>query len=240
MTKVSNGIYNIGYEEDWIDPFERGEYDGQGEGRGLIYFNHPDDPGTNYSCGFYTEQTNMITVYNDSMTVISGYAVDYLKGRVLYSGPETLSYIDYSWHYVSVVDAWPYEAIPQLPIVSVMKTSADRSGLQLGAGHIRSTDWNVQIFANDKGERDDLIETIFDGLYLRSCPFYDFSNGSPLDYDGTFNTNFDGETIDDYSSIDFDNVESSLTGLPDWGFYKTETLNKYRAEVTFSSMIYYL
>lgn len=239
VTEIESGIYQIGYDDDWIDVFSLGEYPGQGEGRGLLYFNIPTTP-SNYSCNYATEQTTAIALYNNLGITVSGYTIDYLKGRILYTGTENLDTIDYYWHYVSVIDAWPHKELPQLPIVSVLHERFDRKGFQLGGGHKRFMDWNIEIFANNKGERDDLLEIIFDSLNNRHCSLYSFTNGYPLMYDGTFNPDFTLTRVPNYSIVDFLNVEASITGLPNWGFLQTEDLNKYRAAINFSTEVYYL
>lgn len=236
---AESNTYSISYDSEWIDIFQRGEYAGQGEGRGLVYFDIP--PGLNpIGCSFQEEQTNMVVVYDSSLNVISGCNINYLKGEISYNGAETPSVVDYYWHFVSTIDAWPYIDIPQLPIVSVINVTSDRSGIQLGGGHKRLSDWNVQIFAANKGQRTDLKEILFDGLYLKSCPLLNFGNGMPLNRNGTFNNTYIESSVDYYSDIKFMNVKSQVSGLPDWGFYKTDTLNKFRAEITFSTETYYM
>jgi len=238
LTSIGNNTYNIEYDDNWVDIFDRGEYAGQGEGRGLVYFNTPTIL-SNYSCSFVNEQTRMVTVYDDVDTVVSGCRINYKKGQIVYDGPQIPSTIDYYWNYVSTIDGWPHEDLPQLPIVSVLEQDFDTVGIQLGGGDKTRQSWHIELFANNKGERDDLRSIIYDGLNLRSCPLYAFSKGIPLDKNGFFNNNFDSSLIQNRSNIQFLDVKTSITGLPDWGFWQTETVNKFRASINFSTQVYY-
>lgn len=188
-------------------------------------------------CNFGTEQSGVVSVYQ-GMTEATSYSVDYL-GANIYTMQNLTGYnVDYCWHYVSVLDAWPYEDVPSLPIVSLELLEAYGSPYQLGGGEIRNGFWNIQIFASNKGERDDLMDTIYDKLRLRRCPVYRFENGLPLIRNGTFNTNFTANLHSNFKYLHFDSVKKSLSGLPSWGFYGSERINRNRAEITFNTLAY--
>ena len=234
LTLASPNTYQLEYDTGWVDIFDRGESESQGLGRGLVYFDLPSNDSY-YDCVYGIEQTNMVQVYNNSNTVVSGYMVNYKKGEIVYNGGETLSKVDYYWNYISVIDEWPDVVVPTLPIVVLMRDSWDRGGIQLGPGHKDTYEWHIEIFGRNKGERDDLIDTIFNGLHNRGCTFYKFTNGLPLNKQGFFNPKFTLDRVTNFSRITFSKVQHSLSGLPDWGFIQTDIINKYRAEITFVS-----
>jgi len=231
LSEISSGVWELEYDTDWICPFKREEF--SGIGRGLIYFDHKDG-----ECIFGTEQQDMVRIY-DSMSTVSGYVVDYLRGNIHFSGDLSACLSDYYWNYVSVVDAWPDEIVPPLPVVAIELLESDDKPLQLGYGSIRTGFWNIQIFANDKGERDDLLDVIYDGIYQKRCPLYSLKNGLPIvQRDGVYNSDFSVEIEEHFSSHIFEKVKKRLSGLPSWGFYDSERINKYRAEITFETWAY--
>lgn len=229
LTEVESGVWDLEQESDKC-PFERDEC--QGYGRGLLYFDINDG-----CCVFGTEQTNIVDVY-DGLTLASGYEVNYLKGQILSSQDLSTYSVDYLWHYASVIDAWPYEDVPPLPVISIELQIADAQPLQLGYGDIRTGFWNIQIFAENKGQRDDLMDIVYDGLHKRRCNIYKFENGLPLIRSGLFNSSFSASSHDNYKFLYFEKVKKSLSGLPQWGFYTQELVNRYRAEITFETYAY--
>jgi hypothetical protein len=233
LTSAGNNLWNIGYDTELgIHPFKRGDYSGLG--RGLVYFDHVG------ACSLFgIEQSDLIRVY-DGATVASGYRVNYLTGQIETSEDLTGYNVDYEWNYVSVIDAWPAEDVPALPIISIEMQEADKSPLQLGGGDIRNAFWNIEIFASNKGERDDLVDTIYDSLYQRRCTIYTFPSGLPLNMYGFFNASFDTSAHSEYKHLIFENIDKKLTGLPSWGFYSQELLNRYRAGITFDTIAYKL
>jgi hypothetical protein len=225
--------WDIGYplQEDLSkSPFKRGS--SSGLGRGMIYFDSIGD-----TCVFGVEQSETVSIYNGDITA-SGCRFNYLTGQVLASGDLTSYVADYKWYYVATLDAWPREGVPSLPVVSIELQTANPHPLQLGGGDIREGYWNIQIFGGNKGERDDLMDVIHEGIYMRSCPFYNFSHGMPLIGRGFFNDAFSSELHPHYSSLFFDKVEKRLSNLPNWGFYEQEQINRYRAEITFMTRAY--
>jgi hypothetical protein len=233
LTSAEAGKWNMLYsEEAAIHPFKRGEFSGLG--RGLLYFDISGD-----RCVFGSEQTEMISVYSGSEILQQeDYLVNYLTGQI-YSRLNLSNYnVDYCWNYVSVIDAWPSDDVPALPIVSIELQRGQSLPLQLGGGDIRDASWHIEIFANNKGERDDLMDVIFEGLNLKRCSIYTFSEGLSLTREGLYNPNFQADAHSNYPSLFFENIEKSLTGLPRWGFYENEVINKYRAGITFDTKAY--
>jgi hypothetical protein len=233
LVLAESGKWDMAYPTTTnIHPFSRGTHSGLG--RGLLYFDLAFD-----SCLFGPEQDDMVRVYDGTGDLPRiDYSVNYLTGQV-YSNLDLSDYsVDYYWHYVSVIDAWPQEDVPDLPVVSIELQLSESLPLQLGGGDIRGASWHVEIFANNKGERDDLMDVIFEGINLRRCPIYTFEGGLPLTREGLYNSDFVVEENLNYPSLFFENAKKSLTGLPSWGFYQNEVINKYRAAITFDTKAY--
>jgi hypothetical protein len=178
-------------------PFERG--------RGLRYF---DDPELGLNCEPYTavsgidgagdagygtpEQSTQVIVYETSSSgtldavAWQDYMIDYIDGRIITSSKLNTPKITFNWNYISLVDEWAAIEASDPPVVVVDMSGTDKSGFQLGGGKKTVRKVDIHIFASNTAERNDIVETIYDGLYNRSCPLYDFPTGTVLDYDGTF------------------------------------------------------
>ena len=230
--------WNLEYDDDvdyGKEPFRRLEKDIDGLGRGLLYFDY-DSAGTTM---VGVEQTNRLTVYSGSDIVPAlSYQINYLNGQLISTLDMSNYTVDYEWHFISVVDAWPWDEVPKLPIVTIFRGDADSYGYQLGGGAIREGNWVVEIFATNRGERDDLLDVIYEKTYMRRCPLYTFNNGLPLGFDGLYNNNFTTDLVVNQTAMYFDDVRKKLTGLPSWGFYDHELINRYRAQVTFTTRNY--
>lgn len=243
-------------------------------GRGWVYFDDVGDPtpgdycrseyivvsGTRadgVACMGTPEQSDRIVVYNSDITGSgidpSEYMIDYIDGRVITSGTCDPRYISYHWNYVSVVDEWAAITASDPPVVVVDIHGTDKAGYQLGAGKKTTRKVDIHIFASSTAERNDIVETIYDGLYLKSCPLYEFPTGSVLDYDGTFygrryTTNkltslFDRSTIDYSPSLRFDNVTTRHVSLPllmtrSRDEIMLSDLNAYRSKISFDLVSY--
>ncbi len=226
-------------------------------GRGWVYFD--EDMGYTL-CNSATssgtpEQSDRITVYDGDSNEISDseYIIDYMDGRVITSGTCTPVYVSYDWYYVSLVDEWAAIEAADPPVVVIDLMGTDKSGYQLGGGEkvVRKVD--IHVFASSTAERNDLAEKIYDGLYLKSCPLYDFPNGTVLAYDGTFYgrkenmdkdaTLFDRSTIDGVSMLQFNTVTSRHVSLPllmtrSKDEVMLSDLNAYRAKISFELTSY--
>jgi len=243
-------------------------------GRGWVYFDCVVDPYDPTHClssyvttsgyradGVFTstgtpEQSDRVIVYDSLGNVISGteYIIDYIDGRIITSGTVVPASVDYYFNYISIVDEWAAIEASNPPVVVIDMSGADMTGYQLGAGKkiIRKVD--IHVFASDPAERNDIVETIFNGLYLKSAPIYSFPIGSVLDYDGTFfgrKENMDKNlTLFDRSvesgivgNMIFENVSSRHVSLPLLMTRSTDEvmlsdLNAYRSRISFDLITY--
>lgn len=239
-------------------------------GRGWVYFDESSDGDV---CGgFYStisgsradgatvmgvsEQSDRITVYDTTATGIisnSEYMIDYLDGRVVTSGTVTPAYIDYYWNYVSVVDEWAAIEAADPPVVVIDIHGTDKGGYQLGGGKMITRKVDIHIFAYSSAERNDLVETIYNGLYLKSAPVLELPLGTVLDYDGTWywrknsmnksQTLFDITTVSGISNMRFDKVTARHVSLPlvmtrSRDEVMLSDLNAYRSKISFDLVHY--
>lgn len=246
-------------------------------GRGWVYFDTCS--GTNTICnldengndleGTYPvasgikEQSTKVVVYDADDGIIdeNEYMVDYIDGRIVTSGTVDPVRVDYYFHYISLVDEWAAIQAADPPVVVIDVMGTDKGGYQLGGGKrvVRKVD--IHVFASDTAERNDIVETIYDGLYLRSCPLYDFPEGTVLEYDGTWygrkevlsagltklDALFKQEYVDGYCGdrciLQFENVTTRHISLP---LIMTQSrdevmlsdLNAYRSKISFDMVSY--
>jgi len=226
-------------------------------GRGWVYF---DDDFEITLCNTSTssgtiEQSQRVTAYDAVYSGIddSEYMIDYIDGRIITSGTVTPAYISYYWNYISLVDEWAAIEAADPPVVVIDMSGTDKTGYQLGGGKKISRKVDIHIFATSTAERNDITETIYDGLYLKSCPIYEFVEGTVLDYDGTWydrknNTNksetlFDRTQIAGVSNLYFENVVARHVNLPllmtrNRDEIMLSDLNAYRAKISFDLVSY--
>jgi hypothetical protein len=223
------------------------------------------------------EQSNRVIVYTD-YTVVSGvivptgvisdteYMIDYIDGRIVTSGTCSPVYVDYYWNYVSVVDEWAAVEAADPPVVVIDMHGTDKTGYQLGGGKMVTRKVDIHIFATSTAERNDIVETIYNGLYLKSAPILDLPLGTALDYDGTWywrrNNMNKLETLFDISrtaldinpntgeacgatigNMRFDNVTARHVNLPLLMTRSTDEvmlsdLNAYRSKISFDMVSY--
>jgi len=235
-------------------------------GRGWVYLDAVS--GTNNRCEPFTtvsgyradgvqidgtpEQSNRVIVYDATGSgIISDqeYIIDYLDGRIVTSGTVTPTSVDYYWNYVSVVDEWAAIEAADPPVVVIDIHGTDKTGYQLGGGKKVTRKVDIHVFASNTAERNDIVETIYDGLYLRSFPLYDFPLGGILDYDGTWygrksnpnklTTLFDRGVVSGYvGHLQTDNVTTRHVNLPllmtrSRDEVMLSDLNAYRSKITF-------
>jgi hypothetical protein len=224
-------------------PFDRG--------RGMVYF----DEGFDY-CLVNTptysgtpEQSNRVRVYDENLNIIddTSYMIDYMDGRIITTYNTKPAYIDYFWNYVSLVDEWSAITAADPPVVVLDVSGTDKKGYQLGGGKQVDRKMTLHIFASSTAERNDLIEVLYDNLYLKGCPLYELPEGTVLDYDGTFygrrhnmnkdETLFSRATVSGTSNLMFENVSHRNINLPlamSRGMDKVmlSDLNAYRAKIT--------
>ena len=247
-------------------------------GRGWSYF---DSPSGGLSCEPYTsvsglngdgdpafgtpEQSNKVILYETTSSGLSvvdwrDYMIDYIDGRIISTRQFNTPKITYTWNYVSVVDEWAAIMAANPPVVVVDISGTDKGAYQLGGGKKSTRKVDIHIFASNTAERNDLSETIYDGLFNRSCPIYDFTTGSVLDHDGTFYgrrsltdriTNpqnkltylFDRSEVSNISPLYFDSVSARHVNLPlvmtrGRDEVMLSDLNAYRSKVSFNMFSY--
>ncbi len=245
-TTMSTDVSSVYEIESYLEPspFERG--------RGIVYFDDlTGEPLVHCSTSSGTkEQSDRVTLYNDALAVIdeNDYTIDYMYGRIITPTNIVPKYIDYYWNYVSLVDEWSAVSAANPPVVVLDINSTLKKGFQLGGGKTIERKVSLIVFASNTAERNDLTEILYDGLYEKSCPFYELPEGTVLDFDGTFRGRRDNidkadnvflrTTVSGVSNLRFDNVISKNVSLPIvMSKGKDEVtlsdLNSYRAKITF-------
>ena len=234
-------------------------------GRGWVYF---DDADLNYclrntlTSSGTPEQDERVVVYDVTRTVTgsggvipnSEYIIDYIDGRVITSGTVDPYSVDYYWNYISVVDEWAAIEAADPPVVVIDIHGADPAGYQLGGGRKDVRKADIHIFASSTAERNDIVDTICNGLYNKSTPIYEFPKGSVLDYDGIFygrrenmsrtDVLFSREVDDEnIGNMMFDKVSARHVNLPlimtrGMNEVMLSDLNAYRSKVTFDIVSY--
>lgn len=191
--------------------------------------------------GDVTEQTSMATVYDSFGSVISGseYMIDYVDGRVITSGTVTPAKITYGYFYVAQVNEWEDVEASDVPVVVVDIEITTKEGFQLGGGRRVPRRGHLHIFASSQAERDDLIEMLYDGLYNKCCPNQNWTKGTMLDWNGTFNEDYIYETMAYSSQLMFDNVVARAISLPLRKSFGEDVkmlsdLNRYRGRLDFN------
>ncbi len=247
-------------------------------GRGWVYFDFPSDglycePYPNLyglngdgNVAYGTpEQSNSVILYETTSSGLSmvdwkEYMIDYMDCRIISQRKLTTPKVSFIWNYVSVVDEWSIVEASNPPVVVIDIGGTDKAGYQLGGGKKAIRKVDIHIFASNPAERNDLSETLYDGLFNRSCPLYDFPAGSILDYDGTFygrrtvldrepNTSnkltylFDRSKVSNISKLQFDEVSARNINLPilmtrSQDEVMLSDLNAYRARVSFNMFSY--
>ena len=247
-------------------------------GRGLVYFDIDEnvrncEPYTTYSglngdgkVAIGTpEQSNMIKVYetfNGELVEVNWleYMIDYIDGRIISTRKINNPVCSYVWNHISVVDEWAAVEAAEPPVVVVDVGGVDKEGYQLGGGKKVKRKVEIHIFASNTAERNDIVETLYDGFYNRSTSIYDFPTGAVLDYDGTFYGRrdlidrlgyvdnkltylFDRRLINGLSKMHFEEVSARHVNLPlvmtrGKDEVMLSDLNAYRSKVTFDMISY--
>ena len=201
------------------------------KGRGLVYLDAPNST---------VEQTSCVTVYDENYTVISGsnYNLDYVDGRVILDNPSIVPVtVDYKWHYVAVIDSWKdITEVSDLPVVVIGISKFNKEGFQLGGGKYISRQVDINIFASNGAERDDITETLYDALYQKSCAYQTFTKGTMLDWDGTWNGDYQYTTVSGSSNLKFGNVIATTvrvaTATPSMDVGILSDINRYRSRIS--------
>lgn len=114
---------------------------------------------------------------------------DYINGVVSFSGtiPATPPQVTYSYNVVSVIDGFPDVDNPesfQLPCVSVDLVNTSRKPAGLGGGFFVTRTFNLDVFANNDSEADQVTQAIQDGVAYR-IPILNFEvTDYPLNENG--------------------------------------------------------
>lgn len=212
------------------------------------------------NCYGTPEQSNRVTVYNDDLVTISdsSYIIDYSDGRIILATNSIVpKYVDYYWNYVSVVDEWAAIEASDPPVVVIDMHGTDKEGYQFGGGKKVNRKVDIHVFGSNTSERNEIVEAIYDSLYNKSAPIYDFPNGDVLDYDGTFygrknNLNkltslFNRTTLNDigvtHGGMTFIKASARHVNLPlVMSLSRNEVmlsdLNAYRSRISFEIEIY--
>jgi hypothetical protein len=252
------------HDETLPNPTERG--------RGWVYLDEETVLSGTY-CGStvsgssYVEQRTRVSLYTISGSVVSGvesieyvlvpdteYIVDYMDGRIITSGTCEPTHVSYYWNYVSVVDEWAAIEAAKPPVIVIDMYGTDKGGYQLGGGKKETRKVDIHVFASNPAERNDIVESIYDSLYLKSCPLYDFPEGTILDYDGTWfgrkedinklTSLFNRTTYPGIiGNLQFENVTARHVSLPlvmtrDRNEVMLSDLNAYRSKISFDLVSY--
>ena len=234
---TEKAVYEAGIQ--WLPSF-------LDEGRGWVFF-EPAGSGTCVMSDIpATEQSTRVTVKNESAATItpSLYTINYKEGTIALPGGATTTVegvpttVDFFQYYVASVDGWPGTAPPDPPIIAVEIKSYSKHPFQLGGGRKSVRSVAIDIFATSSAERDDITEFLYDAFYNRHMPVFDFREGEPLTYEGTFNPTWSGTVLtlnnNDDALFYFRNVKAEhITGRQDWS-----DLNRWRSRITFQMESY--
>jgi hypothetical protein len=208
------------------------------------------------------EQSLQVVVFETTYSGLaavspSEYMIDYIDGRIISQRKLNSPRVTYHWNFISVVDEWAAIEAADPPVIVIDMSGTDKFGYQLGGGKKALRKVEIHVFATDPANRNDIVETLYDGLYLKSCPLYDFPTGTVLDYDGTFygrrNQNpltfnkltylFGRERILNVSPLFFDAVTARHVNLPlvmsrGRDEILLSDLNAYRSRISFDMYSY--
>jgi len=164
-----------------------------------------------------------------SKVVVTGpttYSLNYLTGTII--NPDAVpTSVTYYWDYVSVIPNWPGTSPPPLPLVSMSIESNKKDGFQLGGGTRNLRKVYFDVFATSSAERDDISDAIHTSLFNRTIAIKDFSLGSYLNYNGTYNGSL-VYPLTVQGNLRFIDVEhKNIHAADDW-----TDLNKYRSVIS--------
>jgi hypothetical protein len=254
--------YPVDYGRGWVF-FDCPELDEFGEcvenvNDHYVLVSGTDALGT--SCMGTPEQSNRVKIYDENLLEIVGVTclVDYVDGCIVLDTPYVVpKYVNYYWNYVSVVDEWPSGDAPEPPVVVIAIDQTNKAGYQIGAGIHTRRQAKLHIFASSAAERADLKELLYDSLYNKCCPVYDFPTGDVLDADGTFygrkitdnklTSLFNRTSLNDlgllhggmtFHNVEARNVKTNLFLDGPQGAVQASLINAYRATVSFEIQTY--
>jgi len=191
--------------------------------------------------GDVTEQQNAVTVYDGVGSVISGseYMIDYVDGRVITSGSVTPATITYNYFYVSLVNEWQDVEAADVAVVVIDLHSFEKVPFQLGGGKRVPRRGYLHIFATNQAERDDLMELLYDGINEKCASNQNWTNGSMVGWNGTWNEDYIYELVQYESNLHIENVRARhivppfSIGVPRTDYTMLSDLQRYRARIDF-------
>lgn len=199
--------------------------------------------GWSYIDNYYdtTQQSGSVSVYDSGDNLIddSNYIVDYIDGRIIFSSSAIIpSYVNYKWHYISLVDEWPLVEAAGVPVVSIGISRFNKEGFQLGGGKYVSRRVELNIFASNRAERDDVAEVLYDSLFRKGCAYQEFSKGTMLDWDGTWNDSYLFTTVSGVSRLKFNDTSFNIITPPLINISGRDSImlsemNRYRSRINF-------
>jgi hypothetical protein len=194
-------------------------------GRGVYPFDMVGS-GIFYPC----YEGSYINVYHSTGIIPNtDYKVNYkTPGIILISGTNVPVAFDYKWNYVSVIDEFPYENVPERPFIFLDWKKFDSEGFQLGGGKKHICDLDVHIFGSSKPELDDLTFIVHNSLYNKCLTLFGFSGGDVFNWDGEYNSDFNCDCDSEISKIEFNDVEANYLNLP---VDLKHDLNAYRSKI---------
>lgn len=223
---------------------ESGEHEGVYEiPRQNLNMPHPSDRGRGFcpftlASGIFGQcvEADNITLY-DSLNPINPteYTVNYENAFVTVSGSTVPAAIDSPWYYVATSQKWPKGDIPPRPLVILSLKKYSAQGFQLGGGKQPVLDAVIDIFGSTQTELDNISEKIFNSLYLKSSPIYNFEDGDVYNYDGTYNNNFTCGTLINPAVLYFERVSIKYIEL---NAYDADDLDMYRSQIVFVGTAY--
>ena len=204
---------------------------------------HPSDRGRGFcpftlASGIFGEcvQNHDIVVY-DSLNPIdeNDYVVNYIGASVTVSGAQLPAAIDAPWYYVSVSQRWPKADIPPRPLVILLLEQFQAKGYQLGGGKQPLLNGSIHVFGSSQTELENISGRVFDSLYLKSTPIYNFDKGDVYSYDGTYNNDFTCDILINPSVLYFEQVSIKYIEL---NAYDSDDLDMFRSKITFVGTAY--
>lgn len=200
--------------------------DPTGKGRGLAVFDEATVNGEKV-VDMTTEQSSQVVVAGPS-----SYNIDYLNGRILDADSPPTS-VTYSWYYVSLIQGWPGESPPELPVVALDIFESDISGYQLGGGARDYIQGDIHVFATSDSEKKDIVDVIHTSLFNKTLQVGNWHEGSYVGYDGRY-TGFNPTPVEGLSRGSFIDVKASLSGpRMDWS-----ELNRHRSRISFGFEVF--
>jgi len=214
------------------NPFQRG--------RGLYFYDKISTP-SGIVVDNSQEQSSIVTVYDIADSVLSNtdYKIDYKNGKVTRLNGAAPAKISYEFPYVAVLDAYEENRESDkldLPFIAVETSGQEPlTPLEIGGGKITDRVTKISVYAKSTSERDDIVQTLLDNLEERCCMLIDFNlNGFPLNYDGTFNSDFIPVQLEKSSRIFFEKVTNfDVPGTRDFTYGE-----RYKSVVSLSMRVY--